>query len=103
MKFANGSIGAGSDAALFSRRACKCQIIDADDFCAFVKNHGREVIGNRLSYEGLAFVRDYVFPRSHADLLSVRGPYNKARKQEVAKPVAGDSGDFVEDVVEQNA
>jgi hypothetical protein len=22
----------------------------------------REVIGNRLSYEGLAFVRDYVFP-----------------------------------------
>ena len=48
------------------------KIIDAEDVCLFVKNHGRAVIGNRLSYEGLAFVRDYVFPRSHADLLSLR-------------------------------
>lgn len=58
-------------------QSIKLQIIDADDFCAFVKQHGREVVGNRLSPEGLAFVRDYVFPRPHADLLSVRGPYNK--------------------------
>jgi hypothetical protein len=56
------------------------KIIDAEDFCLFVKNHGRAVIGNRLSYEGLAFVRDYVFPRPHADLLSVRGPYEKGKK-----------------------
>jgi hypothetical protein len=49
-------------------------------FCLFVKNYGRAVIGNRLSYEGLAFVRDYVFPRPHADLLSVRGPYERSRK-----------------------
>jgi hypothetical protein len=35
------------------------------------------VVGRRLSYEGLAFVRDHVFPRPHADPLSVRGPYNK--------------------------
>jgi hypothetical protein len=56
------------------------KIIDAEDFCLFVKNHGRAVIGNRLSYEGLAFVRDYVFPRPHADLLSVRGPYEKAEE-----------------------
>ncbi len=62
-------------------QSVKVQIIYADDFCAFVKNYGREVIGNRLSYEGLAFVRDYVFPRSHADLLSLRGPYNKARTE----------------------
>ena len=48
------------------------QIIDAGDFCSFVKNYGRELIGNRLTNEGLAFARDYVFPRSHADLLSVR-------------------------------
>jgi len=68
-------------------QSVKLQIIDADDFCSFVKNYGREVIGNRLSYEGLAFVRDYVFPRSHADLLSVRGPYKKALKVPVAKPV----------------
>jgi hypothetical protein len=56
------------------------KIIDAEDFCLFVKNHGRAVIGNRLSYEGLAFVRDYVFPRPHADLLSVRGPYGRGKK-----------------------
>lgn len=84
-------------------QSVQVQIIGADDFCAFVKNHGREVIGNRLSYEGLAFVRDYVFPRSHADLLSVRGPYNKAPKQQVAKPLTPDLRDFVEDVVEQSA
>jgi hypothetical protein len=81
----------------------RVQIIDADDFCSFVKNYGREVIGNRLSYEGLAFVRDYVFPRSHADLLSVRGPYKKAPKVPVAKPVMSDLGDFEENVVEQSA
>src|ERR1700688_1661085 len=68
-------------------QSVRVQIIHADDFCAFVKNYGREVIGNRLSYEGLAFVRDYVFPRSHADLLSLRGPYNKAPNVPVAKPV----------------
>lgn len=57
------------------------KIINPEDFCLFVKNHGRAVIGNRLSYEGLAFIRDYVFPRPHADLLSVRGPYEKGRKR----------------------
>jgi hypothetical protein len=70
-------------------QSARMQIIDADDFCSFVKNYGREVIGNRLSYEGLAFVRDYVFPRSHADLLSVRGPYTKT-KPGIAKTVTTD-------------
>ncbi len=64
------------------------KIIDPEDFCLFVKNHGRAVIGNRLSYEGLAFVRDYVFPRSHADLLSVRGPYEKGKKTAQADEAA---------------
>ena len=64
------------------------KIIDPEDFCLFVKNHGRAVIGNRLSYEGLAFVRDYVFPRSHADLLSVRGPYEKGNKRAQAEDAA---------------
>jgi hypothetical protein len=82
-------------------QSVKVQIIDADDFCSFVKNYGREVIGNRLSYEGLAFVRDYVFPRSHADLLSVRGPYNKAPKVPMTKPVMSDPGGFAENVAEQ--
>lgn len=63
-------------------QSVRIQVIDADDFCSFVKDHGRDVVGNRLSYEGLAFVRDYVFPRSHADLLSVRGPYNKPTKKD---------------------
>lgn len=84
-------------------KSVKVQIIDAEDFCSFVKNYGREVIGNRLSYEGLAFVRDYVFPRSHADLLSVRGPYNKAPKEQAPKPVMSDADDFDEDVAEQSA
>lgn len=84
-------------------QSVKVQIIDADDFCSFVKNHGREVIGNRLSYEGLTFVRDYVFPRSHADLLSVRGPYNKAPHKQAAKPVMCDPDDFEENVAEQSA
>jgi hypothetical protein len=84
-------------------QSVKVQIIDVDDFCSFVKNYGREVIGNRLSYEGLAFVRDYVFPRSHADLLSVRGPYNKAQKKQAAKPVMSDPEDFQGNVTEQSA
>jgi hypothetical protein len=38
---------------------------------------GREVVGHRLSYDGLLFVRNFVFPPKHADLLSVRGSYKK--------------------------
>jgi hypothetical protein len=55
----------------------KMQTIDPDDFCDFFKQYGRQVVGRRLSYEGLRFVRDYVFPSSHADQLSVRGAYKK--------------------------
>ena len=80
----------------------KRQVIDAEDFCCFVKNHGRQVIGNRLSYEGLAFVRDYVFPRAHADLLSVRGPYNKGPKQRENQPLLSDPDDF-EEITERSA
>ncbi len=81
-------------------QSVRMQIIDADDFCSFIKNHGRQVIGNRLSYEGLAFVRDYVFPRSHADLLSVRGPYNKAPS---SATLEANPDDFEEDVSEKSA
>jgi hypothetical protein len=83
-------------------QSVKLQIIHADDFCAFVKDYGRQVIGNRLSYEGLAFVRDYVFPRSHADLLSVRGPYKKAPTQ-IVERVVSDLDDFEANVLEQSA
>ena len=55
----------------------KANIIHADDFCEFVKQHGRAVVGRRLTYEALWFVQNYVFPPSHAALLSVRGTYKR--------------------------
>jgi hypothetical protein len=55
----------------------KANIIHADDFCRFVKEHGRAVASRRLSYDALWFVQNYVFPPSHAELLSVRGTYKR--------------------------
>lgn len=55
----------------------QAQIIYPDDFCEFVRQHGRKVVGRRLTDDALWFVQNYVFPPSHAELLSVRGPYNK--------------------------
>src|SRR3984893_12556937 len=55
----------------------KANIIHPDDFCQFVKEHGRAVASRRLSYDALRFVQNYVFPPSHAELLSVRGTYKK--------------------------
>ena len=55
----------------------KANIIHADDFCQFVKDHGRAVVSRRLTYDALWFVQNYVFPPSHAELLSVRGTYKR--------------------------
>lgn len=55
----------------------KANIIHADDFCQFVKEHGRAVASRRLTYEALWFVQNYVFPPSHAELLSLRGTYKR--------------------------
>jgi hypothetical protein len=88
---------------IIQAQSVKIQIIEADDFCSFVKSYGRHVVGNRLSYEGLVFVRDYVFPRPHADLLEVRGPYNKASKESAAKSVGSDPDGFVGNVAGQSA
>lgn len=55
----------------------KANIIHADDFCQFVKDHGQAAVSRRLTYDALWFVQNYVFPPSHADLLSVRGTYKK--------------------------
>ena len=55
----------------------QANIIHADDFCQFVKQHGRAVVSRRLKYEALWFVQNYVFPPSHAELLSVRGTYER--------------------------
>lgn len=48
------------------------EIIDADDFSEFCKGHSREVVGRRLNIDRLNFVKDFVFPPSHAELLPVR-------------------------------
>ncbi len=48
------------------------EIIEADDFAAFCKTHSREVVGRRLNLDRLNFVKDFVFPSSHAELLPVR-------------------------------
>jgi len=55
----------------------QAKIIYADDFCQFVKEHGHAAVSRRLTYDALWFVQNYVFPPSHADLLSVRGTYKK--------------------------
>jgi hypothetical protein len=69
-------------------------VIYADDFCEFVKQHGRAVVGRRLTYDTLWFVQNYVFPPSHAELLSVRGTYNKqAARAEIDLSSAGESLD----------
>lgn len=56
------------------------ELIDAEDFCEFCKQHQREIVGNRLNAERLNFVQTFVFPRSHADLLPVRN----AKKEQAA-------------------
>lgn len=72
----------------------KANIIHADDFCQFVKEHGRAIASRRLTYEALWFVQNYVFPPSRADLLSVRGTYKKQDAREEARAsVEAPSGD----------
>lgn len=63
----------------------RTNIIDPDDFCLFVKEHGHAAVTRRLSYEALRFVQNYVFPPSHSDLLSVRGPYKKNGENGLSK------------------
>lgn len=60
-------------------------IIDPDDFCQFVKEHGHAAVSRRLSYDALRFVQNYVFPPSHSDLLSLRGPYKKSADRACAE------------------
>ena len=56
------------------------QMIDADDFCEFCKEHRQEIVGNRLNADRLDFVRTFVFPPSHMELLPVRS----AKKEQAA-------------------
>lgn len=47
-------------------------IITADDFAKFCRTHRSQVVGRRINPERLEFIRTFVFPPSHADLLPVR-------------------------------
>lgn len=69
--------------------ALKKQIIEADDFSAFCKAHSREVVGRRLNLDRLNFVKDFVFPPSHAELLPVRESKKErtAYQEQVGRPV----------------
>jgi hypothetical protein len=48
------------------------QVIDAEAFCKFCREHSREIVGRRLNPERLSFVQTFVFPPSHMELLPVR-------------------------------
>lgn len=88
--------------------------IRAEDFCRFCKKYSREVIGRRLSIDRLEFVRLYVFPPSHAELLPVReskkerlayqSQLEEAEDGEDAQPMkfgpdrVDDDGDSLEDI-----
>jgi len=75
----------------------KAEIIHADDFCQFVKDHGQAAVSRPLTYDALWFVQNYAFPPSHAELLSVRETYKKqdageAARANVKAPADNDSG-----------
>jgi hypothetical protein len=73
----------------------KREVIDADDFCQFCKQHRSEIVGRRLNMERLSFVQTFVFPPSHMELLAVReakkehAAYDRQLRKEAA-PVSED-------------
>jgi hypothetical protein len=58
----------------------KREIIDAEDFCQFCKQHRAQIVGRRLNSDRLNFVQTFVFPPSHMELLPVR----EAKKEQAA-------------------
>jgi hypothetical protein len=56
------------------------QVIDAEAFCNFCKQHRGQIVGNRLNEDRLSFVQTFVFPPSHMELLPVR----EAKKEQAA-------------------
>ena len=67
------------------------QLIEAQDFCEFCKQHRRDVVGNRLNIDRLNFVQTFVFPPSHAELLPVRSAkkeqnaYDEQTKKDIGR------------------
>lgn len=67
------------------------QIIDAEDFCDFCRQHRGEIVGRRLNTDRLSFVQTFVFPPSHMGLLPVRqamkeqAAYDEQRKKKAGR------------------
>jgi hypothetical protein len=78
-------------------------IIDADDFSAFCKAHSRDVVGRRLNLDRLNFVKDFVFPSSHAEFLPVRASKKEraAYEEQIGRPPESEFDDEIEDEREQ--
>lgn len=77
------------------------EIIDAEEFAEFCKRHRQEVVGRRLNIDRLNFVKDFVFPASHAELLPVRESKKErtAYDEQVSKRK---SSDFEDDDWQKN-
>ena len=64
----------------------KKEIIDADAFTEFCKQHRTAVIGSRLDPDRLEFIRLFVFPPSHTELLPVRASKKERAAYEAQLP-----------------
>jgi hypothetical protein len=71
----------------------KKKIIDPDVFSEFCKKHQSVIVGRRLNLDRLEFVRTFVFPPRHTELLHVRERGYK-RKDRVAEAEGDILGDF---------
>jgi hypothetical protein len=77
----------------------KRNVIDADEFCEFCKEHRSEIVGRRLNSDRLNFVQTFVFPPSHMELLPVReskkerAAYEEQIKKKAENTERNDEGD----------
>ena len=71
---------AGYVSKVLPANGLKREVIDADEFCQFCKQHRSEIVGRRLNPDRLNFVQTFVFPPSHMELLAVR----EAKKERAA-------------------
>ncbi len=67
----------------------KANIIHPDDFCEFVKEHGRAVASRRLSYDALWFVQNYVFPAQPRRIAVGARNIQKGRSRRCDRPEHG--------------
>jgi len=73
-------------------------IIEADDFSTFCKAHSKAIIGRRLNLERLNFVKNFVFPPSHVELLPVRESKKEraAYEEQISRSVEPELDEFDE-------